>query len=333
MLTSSIAGRLVTSLCFAFSRIRHKRIGKRVAQLCGRQHRDEYQPDNAQIASRLGRRSDRSHVARLIRRSDSSYAGHESDDDRSGDPKKWVHKVQAVPHALLNDSAKLLIEFYKEHIRRDVNDGKVGPGDFWLILRGFSIAAMQTYAGICLLVSKKRPKPLMQAAVLNRALFENLATVLSLTESPAERTPILIRDSIKLLASTYKRYTARFGEDPKWKEYLDVYRHNLLTMLQGQGLPLEILANPQIITDEWPTPGVMLWGSKKKKLNLEGARNDTPTAPRRRRAVAQRPTATNTSVPDGLPSWRATGRGVRMRFFGSSPVKSRAARRSHARPT
>jgi hypothetical protein len=181
--------------------------------------------------------------------------------------KKWVHKVPSVPHSLLNDAMNIAVEFYKEHIRRDVADGRVRPAEYWLLLRGYLIAGMQTYAGICILLSNSRPKPLMlQAAVLNRALLENLATVLALTESPGDRTPILLRESTKLLATTFKKYVARFGADPKWQEYLGVFRHNLTTTLKAQGLPIEVLSEPGLITDEWPTPGAMLWGTKKKKL-------------------------------------------------------------------
>src|SRR5438132_5073347 len=125
----------------------------------------------------------------------------------------WKRKLPSFDHRLLNDAANLLTEFYKEHIHRDINDGKLTPANYWALLRGFLIAAMQTYAGICLLLSKERPKPLMmQAGVLNRALFENLATVLSLTETP-ERAEILLRESIKMYATQYKRFFERFGAE------------------------------------------------------------------------------------------------------------------------
>lgn len=44
------------------------------------------------------------------------------------------------------------------------------------------MSAMQTYASICILLADKRPKPLLQANVLNRALFEVFATIVALTE-------------------------------------------------------------------------------------------------------------------------------------------------------
>jgi len=41
---------------------------------------------------------------------------------------------------------------------------------------------MQPCASICILLAEKQPKPLMmQASVLGRALFDNLASVLALT--------------------------------------------------------------------------------------------------------------------------------------------------------
>ena len=88
----------------------------------------------------------------------------------------WKQELPATPHKLLNNLVKVLVEFYGEHLRRDRADGRLQPGKAWDLLRGFLIAAMQTYASICILLAEKRPKRLMlQADVLNRALFEILA--------------------------------------------------------------------------------------------------------------------------------------------------------------
>ena len=40
--------------------------------------------------------------------------------------------------------------------------------------------------------------------------------------------------------------------------------------------------NPDLITDEWPTPGVMLWGKKKQKLPpfVSGSRHAVLECPR-----------------------------------------------------
>ena len=140
----------------------------------------------------------------------------------------WKRELQAFPHKLFNDLANTLVEFYKEHIQRDVESGRLAPADYWFMMRGFLIAGAQTYAGVCLLLAEKRPKPLMlQAAVLNRALFEILASVMALTEDPIVRTRILAVESYKQQAVRCARFEERFASDPKWVEYLDVYRKAL----------------------------------------------------------------------------------------------------------
>ena len=182
------------------------------------------------------------------------------------DLPQWKQELPEFPHKLVNDLTTLLTDFYKEHIRRDVNDGKLPPYA-WTLLGGLLTSAMQTYASVCILLAEKRPKPLMmQAGVLARALFENLATVLALTEKPDERALIFLREAIKMFAVKYKREVEQFGDDPKWKDYLDVFKTRQTNILQTFGLPIEVFENPDLITDEWPTPGVMLWGKKKQKL-------------------------------------------------------------------
>ena len=100
----------------------------------------------------------------------------------------WKQELPATPHKPLNNLVEVLVEFYGEHLRRDRTDGRLQPGEAWVLLRGFLIAAMQTYASICILLAEKRPKRLMlQANVLNRTLFEILATVFALLEDPGPR--------------------------------------------------------------------------------------------------------------------------------------------------
>ena len=172
---------------------------------------------------------------------------------------KWKHDLSKTPHKLLNDPFNVLVEYYKEHLRRDTADGRLTPTDAWIILRGFLIAAAQTYASICFLVASKRPKPFMlQANVLTRALFEILASVLTLTEAPADRAKILSLEAWKVWAVRLEYLTRRFGTDPKWVEYLEVYRKGLGIMAKAFGVSAEAQTNPESITESWPTPGVML---------------------------------------------------------------------------
>ena len=172
---------------------------------------------------------------------------------------KWKHELPKIPQKLLNERFNVVVEYYKEHLRRDTASGRLTPTDAWVILRGFLIAAAQTYTSICLLVADKRPRPFMlQANVLTRAQFEILASVLALTEAPAERSKILSLEAWKLWAVRLEYLTRRFGTDPKWVEYLEVYRNGLGIMAKAFGVSTEAQTNPESITESWPTPGVML---------------------------------------------------------------------------
>ena len=189
----------------------------------------------------------------------------------------WKHELPATPHELLNNLVKVLVEFYGEHLRRDRADGRLQPGKAWYLLRGFLIAAMQTYASICMLLAEKRPKRLMlQADVLNRALFEILATVFAILEDPEPRARMLLRESHKAQATRYRYLNSRWGADPQWAEYLDVYRKGLPIIGKEIGLAPEDALRPEAIADEWPTPGVMIYGRPSRDVPpfVSGARLD-----------------------------------------------------------
>ncbi len=176
---------------------------------------------------------------------------------------KWKRTLPSVDHSLFNHPANIAIEFYKEHLLRDVDSGQLQPADVWRALRGFLVAAAQTYAAVCILLAKNRPKPLMlQAEVLNRSLFEIFATVLALTEKPEPRTKTLMWEFFKMLALRYDRLSGRFGQDSEWADYLDVYRSVVTTLGEKLGIPEELRKDPNEIDAKWPTPGAMVRGRR-----------------------------------------------------------------------
>jgi hypothetical protein len=180
---------------------------------------------------------------------------------------QWKRELPGVLHKLFHEPLELLVEFYTEHIERDTASGRLTPLDSWVMLRGFLMAAMQTYASICILLAEKRPKRLMlQAAILNRALFEVLATVVAVTEDLGSRTQMLAREAYKGHAERYAHWVARFGSNPKWTEYLEVCRKGLTIIAKQLGLPPEIEHNPSAIKERWPTPGVMIHGRAKSSI-------------------------------------------------------------------
>jgi hypothetical protein len=188
---------------------------------------------------------------------------------------EWKKKLPASPFKLYDDPLQALVKFYKEHLRRDTKDGKHTPTEFWITLRGFLISAAQTYGGICLLVADKRPKPLMlQAGILNRSLLETLGNVMALCEAPKTRTRILVRESYKNMALTFLKYKTLHGTDEKWREFLDVYAKGLIAFAKEIRVSRHHAINPQSIAEEWPTPGTMIYGSRRRNQSawLRGTR-------------------------------------------------------------
>jgi hypothetical protein len=188
---------------------------------------------------------------------------------------KWSQELPALPHKLFHETANVVVEYYKQRLRRDVEDGRLNPPDFWVMLRGFLIAAAQTYASICILLADKNPKPfLLQAGILSRALLEMLAGVLALTEDPAARTQVLAREAYKSERLRYESLARRFGADSKWMEYLECCRKGLEIIGRQLKLSPAMQEKPAEIPDEWPTPGVMVYGRPHRKIPpyLSGSR-------------------------------------------------------------
>ena len=172
-----------------------------------------------------------------------------------------------IPFKLYDDPLKELIEFYKEHIRRDIGGAKLAPAEFWIVIRGLLVSAAQTYNAVCLLLSERQPKRLMlQAAILNRSLLETLGNVMALCEAPKSRTRILVREAYKNLALMFLREQAKHGgSDPKWREYLDVCAQGLDLFAKGLRISRRCIRNPNLISEQWPTPGRMIHGDRRRK--------------------------------------------------------------------
>ena len=139
---------------------------------------------------------------------------------------------------------------------------------------------MQSYASVCILLSGKRPKPLMlQAWILNRSLFETLTNVIALIEEPT-RIDILDRDAYRSMALRYIDQRQLFGDDPQWKEYLEVYSRSLAVIAKQIGLSADLVEEPSKIVVEWPTPGRLIFG--------QPSRGIPPWVSGERRAVLKR---------------------------------------------
>lgn len=180
---------------------------------------------------------------------------------------EWKRELPHVPYKLISEPLEVLVKFYKEHLQRDIQTGRLTPPEVFEMLRGFLMAAMQTYGAVCILLAEKRPKRLMlQASVLNRALFETFATVVALTQDPVARAQVLAREHFKGMAIRYNSLLKRYESDPKWTDYLEVYRKGLAIIVKNLKIPPELEQNPSRMRDEWPTPGVMVHGRPNRNI-------------------------------------------------------------------
>lgn len=180
---------------------------------------------------------------------------------------EWKNELPSFPHKLLDDPLRKAVEYRLEHLRRDAQDGKIGPFKAWLVLRGLLLAAMQNYASVCILLSSKRPKPLMlQAGILNRSSLEILVNVSALLED-FDRIDILNLESFKDLALRYQSEVARHGRDPKWTKFLAVFRTNLESSAKVLGVDEALIDSPGEINEKWPTPGLLIFGDSRRKID------------------------------------------------------------------
>jgi hypothetical protein len=176
------------------------------------------------------------------------------------------------PHKLTHETLAAVTKYYTEHVRRDTAEARLAPSDMWRLVDGFVLAASQTYGAVCSLLADKRPKPLLlQAAVLNRSLYEILVTVCALFDNPAENTAALLTDSYRTIALKLADQTARFGTDPSWQTHLEVMRQHVARRAADIRLPEELAKSPKKIP-EWPTPGRLVFGSRHAAPLVSGSR-------------------------------------------------------------
>lgn len=161
--------------------------------------------------------------------------------------------------------------YFKEHVRRNSEDGSLKPELFWITVRGLLVSGEQTYAAICALVADRRPKTLpLQASILVRSLLEALGNLLALSEDPQKRPFLFDCDGYRSAFEEYKRLKAGFGNLPKWKSWLTDSEQLLKVHAMQLGLTPQQAKNPvKHLPQRWPTPGRLL---NKNKPMLSGTR-------------------------------------------------------------
>lgn len=111
---------------------------------------------------------------------------------------EWKHDLQKFDFQMYAKPLKIVLEYYKEHLRLDTEDGRLRPAKVWFVVRGLLISAIQTFGAMCALLAEKQPRPyLVQGGILNRSLLEGLGNLLAVFEAPTKRTEVLERSAYK----------------------------------------------------------------------------------------------------------------------------------------
>ena len=97
--------------------------------------------------------------------------------------------LPSVSHKTIDGPLMKASRYFKEHVRRNIDDGSLKPERFWVTVRGLLVSGEQTYAAICVLVADRRPKTLpLQASILVRSLLEALGQELGEDVQPQRRS-------------------------------------------------------------------------------------------------------------------------------------------------
>lgn len=179
-------------------------------------------------------------------------------------PRHMKRNRPRIPHSVTHRLVGILAEYYQEHVRRNRADGSLVPSDTWQFVYGFLLAAHQTYDAVCVLLAHKRPQPLLlQAATLNRALFEYLANVCAILQDPESCTQELLRDAYRTNALVYRLRLAKFAEDEQWRDYFERIVPSLEFDVKRLQLPQDWIEEPTSIPP-WPSPGRLIMGETAK---------------------------------------------------------------------
>jgi hypothetical protein len=168
-----------------------------------------------------------------------------------------------LPAKLVADATARAATAISEALHGKVESGSLGPEQFWTVMEGLLLAAMQTLDAIYYLAAESQPKVFPpQAAILIRSLLENLGNVLALSEAPEERFGLYARDSYRSVAEAYSWLRERHGEDPAWADTLQRYDTARTEEAKAIGLTDEEAQDPSSLP-WWPSSGALAGRSKR----------------------------------------------------------------------
>ncbi len=193
-------------------------------------------------------------------------------------PKPIPGDLPAISAATIQGPLDKVGKFYKTRMERDIRDGRLTPGNYWVDIQGLMKSAMQTHKAIAFLIADRQEPYTFpaQADVLARGLLECLANIMALGED-RRKLRLFGRDGYVNDFRHYQWLKGHFGHLPQWQRNLQEWTAMLSRWAGRYGLTEAQANDPERhVKARWPTLGQMLWEGRGRKRTdfVSGSRWD-----------------------------------------------------------
>jgi hypothetical protein len=160
----------------------------------------------------------------------------------------------SVEFKLFNEPIQGIYRTIRDRLQKEEPD----PQGFHSFLHTFLTTALETHKAVVRLIDQTESKQFsFQAMVLIRTMVDSLFTVLALKEDPAKYSRAFDLAGYRATWERHQRETARYGNNPEWKDPLEEQQKFLDFRASRLQLSDHEKNNPQHFS-RWPTPGTML---------------------------------------------------------------------------
>jgi hypothetical protein len=183
------------------------------------------------------------------------------------------------PASAILDPFKDVFRLLREAFDRRIDGYQSDRNGYLSTVRALLHASDQTFRAILFLVADQRvqdkdggngPGPFpAQSIILQRSLFEVLANVLAILESPIKRDALFRRDGYRENSRKYEALRSKLKagklmqrRGSKWLEALDTWQEDLQKTARYLRLTPQEIADSTTRLKSWPRPPQMLGGKK-----------------------------------------------------------------------
>ena len=166
---------------------------------------------------------------------------------------KNLPKPERIDFKLINDPLENVIEKFINLLKRETRL----PKNFNLNLWGVLESSYLTYKAARKLVVKN-PKYPAQAHILSRSILDSLFNICLLIEDPKSFSRWFELDGYKSSRKEYERRKAKYENDPKDKDLLDIFKDYIEKIAKYYNLSDKEKEDPETNIKRWPIPSQIL---------------------------------------------------------------------------